>query len=202
MHKLIAERWRCFYHFDKCALFVFLSGNRNIFRLFGGENSHTIQTTQQVPSNKTGSNKSCRNIQEYSSQMPSLGRFYRAHWEALSLDVLNFIKTIFFPHQGAVEGCCIGFTKFCASLLSSSDPELRDIPAQMLKKVSDGAFSGWKLYTDCWLLDWVFPLVSVYRDCRLFSVFVLHLWPGGLRGCLCWSCAFCLQRKRVKQDHC
>ncbi|XP_013770425.1 thyroid adenoma-associated protein homolog isoform X2 [Pundamilia nyererei] len=37
-------------------------------------------------------------------------------------------------HWGAVEGCCIGFTKFCASLLSSSDPELRDIPAQMLKK--------------------------------------------------------------------
>ncbi len=39
-------------------------------------------------------------------------------------------------HQGAVEGCCIGFTKFCASLLSSSDPELRDIPAHMLKQVS------------------------------------------------------------------
>ncbi|XP_040011618.1 thyroid adenoma-associated protein homolog isoform X2 [Xiphias gladius] len=37
-------------------------------------------------------------------------------------------------HWGAVEGCCIGFTKFCASLLSSSDPELRDIPAQMLKQ--------------------------------------------------------------------
>ncbi len=40
-------------------------------------------------------------------------------------------------HQGAVEGCCIGFTKFCASLLSSSDAELRDIPAQMLKQVRD-----------------------------------------------------------------
>lgn len=39
-------------------------------------------------------------------------------------------------HQGAVEGCCIGFTKFCASLLSSSDPELWDIPAHMLKQVS------------------------------------------------------------------
>ncbi|XP_056233315.1 thyroid adenoma-associated protein homolog [Seriola aureovittata] len=37
-------------------------------------------------------------------------------------------------HWGAVEGCCIGFTKFCASLLSSSDPEFRDIPAQMLKQ--------------------------------------------------------------------
>uniref|UniRef100_A0A3Q1FE64 Si:ch211-225b11.4 n=1 Tax=Acanthochromis polyacanthus TaxID=80966 RepID=A0A3Q1FE64_9TELE len=35
-------------------------------------------------------------------------------------------------HWGAVEGCCIGFTKFCASLLSSNDPELQDIPAQML----------------------------------------------------------------------
>ncbi|CAN9513218.1 unnamed protein product [Ophioblennius macclurei] len=37
-------------------------------------------------------------------------------------------------HWGAVEGCGMGFTKFCASLLSSSDPELRDIPAQMLKQ--------------------------------------------------------------------
>uniref|UniRef100_A0A667ZTH9 Si:ch211-225b11.4 n=1 Tax=Myripristis murdjan TaxID=586833 RepID=A0A667ZTH9_9TELE len=37
-------------------------------------------------------------------------------------------------HWGAVEGCCVGFTKFCASLLRSSDPELRDIPAQMLKQ--------------------------------------------------------------------
>ncbi|KAM4576646.1 tRNA (32-2'-O)-methyltransferase regulator THADA isoform 1-T1 [Odontesthes bonariensis] len=37
-------------------------------------------------------------------------------------------------HWGAVEGCCIGFTKFCASLLSSGDAELKDIPAQMLKQ--------------------------------------------------------------------
>ncbi|KAI1900979.1 hypothetical protein AGOR_G00055410 [Albula goreensis] len=37
-------------------------------------------------------------------------------------------------HWGAVEGCCVGFTKFCAALLSSSDPELQEIPANMLKK--------------------------------------------------------------------
>ncbi|XP_041856056.1 thyroid adenoma-associated protein homolog isoform X2 [Melanotaenia boesemani] len=37
-------------------------------------------------------------------------------------------------HWGAVEGCSLGFTKFCVSLLSSSDPELKDIPAQMLKQ--------------------------------------------------------------------
>ncbi|XP_056276061.1 thyroid adenoma-associated protein homolog isoform X3 [Pseudoliparis swirei] len=37
-------------------------------------------------------------------------------------------------HWGAVEGCCPGFTKFCASLLSSHDPELGDIPARMLKQ--------------------------------------------------------------------
>ncbi|CAG5923171.1 unnamed protein product [Menidia menidia] len=36
--------------------------------------------------------------------------------------------------KGAVEGCCVGFTKFCATLLSSSDPELKEIPAQMLKQ--------------------------------------------------------------------
>ncbi|XP_040897367.1 thyroid adenoma-associated protein homolog [Toxotes jaculatrix] len=37
-------------------------------------------------------------------------------------------------HWGAVEGCCIGFTKFCACLLSSNDPELMDIPTHMLKQ--------------------------------------------------------------------
>eukprot|EP00064_Thunnus_orientalis_P006923 superscaffoldBa00000745_g6942 len=36
--------------------------------------------------------------------------------------------------KGAVEGCCVGFTKFCACLLSSNDPHLRDIPAHMLKQ--------------------------------------------------------------------
>ncbi|XP_036383176.1 thyroid adenoma-associated protein homolog [Megalops cyprinoides] len=37
-------------------------------------------------------------------------------------------------HWGAVEGCCVGFTKFCAALLSSGNPELQEIPAQMLKQ--------------------------------------------------------------------
>uniref|UniRef100_A0AAQ4RRM0 Si:ch211-225b11.4 n=1 Tax=Gasterosteus aculeatus aculeatus TaxID=481459 RepID=A0AAQ4RRM0_GASAC len=37
-------------------------------------------------------------------------------------------------HWGAVEGCGAGFIKFCASLLSSNDPELSDIPAHMLKQ--------------------------------------------------------------------
>uniref|UniRef100_UPI003AAEFBF2 tRNA (32-2'-O)-methyltransferase regulator THADA n=1 Tax=Centroberyx gerrardi TaxID=166262 RepID=UPI003AAEFBF2 len=37
-------------------------------------------------------------------------------------------------HWGAVEGCCVGFTKFCASLLSSNNPDLQDIPAHMLKQ--------------------------------------------------------------------
>ncbi|XP_068167990.1 tRNA (32-2'-O)-methyltransferase regulator THADA [Antennarius striatus] len=37
-------------------------------------------------------------------------------------------------HWGAVEGCCVGFTKFCTSLLSNSDAEISDIPAHMLKE--------------------------------------------------------------------
>ncbi|XP_054904834.1 thyroid adenoma-associated protein homolog [Poeciliopsis prolifica] len=36
-------------------------------------------------------------------------------------------------HWGAVEGCSLGFTKFCTSLLNSSDSDLKNIPAQMLK---------------------------------------------------------------------
>ncbi|XP_053136408.1 thyroid adenoma-associated protein homolog isoform X2 [Hemicordylus capensis] len=35
-------------------------------------------------------------------------------------------------HWGAVEGCSIGFTKFCATLLSHAEPELQDIPRTML----------------------------------------------------------------------
>ncbi|XP_034026181.1 thyroid adenoma-associated protein homolog [Thalassophryne amazonica] len=37
-------------------------------------------------------------------------------------------------HWGAVEGCCTGFTKFCASLLNTNDPELKVIPAHMLQQ--------------------------------------------------------------------
>uniref|UniRef100_A0A671R447 Thyroid adenoma-associated protein homolog n=1 Tax=Sinocyclocheilus anshuiensis TaxID=1608454 RepID=A0A671R447_9TELE len=37
-------------------------------------------------------------------------------------------------HWGAVEGCCIGFTKFCRALLSSSDPEIRESPPLILKQ--------------------------------------------------------------------
>ncbi|KAJ6656538.1 hypothetical protein lerEdw1_003664 [Lerista edwardsae] len=34
--------------------------------------------------------------------------------------------------KGAVEGCSVGFTKFCTALLSHPDPDLRDIPRAML----------------------------------------------------------------------
>ncbi|XP_059407167.1 thyroid adenoma-associated protein homolog isoform X2 [Carassius carassius] len=37
-------------------------------------------------------------------------------------------------HWGAVEGCCIGFTKFCRALLSSSDPVIREISPLILKQ--------------------------------------------------------------------
>ncbi|XP_067262845.1 tRNA (32-2'-O)-methyltransferase regulator THADA isoform X2 [Chanodichthys erythropterus] len=37
-------------------------------------------------------------------------------------------------HWGAVEGCCIGFTKFCRALLCSSDPEIKQIPSIMLQQ--------------------------------------------------------------------
>ncbi|XP_077377670.1 tRNA (32-2'-O)-methyltransferase regulator THADA isoform X5 [Festucalex cinctus] len=37
-------------------------------------------------------------------------------------------------HWGAVEGCCVGFTKFCSALLGSSDPELKKIPSHMLQQ--------------------------------------------------------------------
>ncbi|XP_058231705.1 thyroid adenoma-associated protein homolog isoform X2 [Hemibagrus wyckioides] len=37
-------------------------------------------------------------------------------------------------HWGAVEGCCIGFTKFCTVLLTSSDPKLREIPNRILQQ--------------------------------------------------------------------
>ncbi|XP_058014598.1 thyroid adenoma-associated protein homolog isoform X2 [Ahaetulla prasina] len=37
-------------------------------------------------------------------------------------------------HWGAVEGCSVGFTKFCTTLLSHPSPELRNIPGTMLTK--------------------------------------------------------------------
>ncbi|KAJ8379392.1 hypothetical protein SKAU_G00001700 [Synaphobranchus kaupii] len=58
----------------------------------------------------------------------------------LSTEYLKRASTVFKDillkcrHWGAVEGCCVGFTKFCAALLSNSDPELQEIPAHMLKQ--------------------------------------------------------------------
>ncbi|XP_074015836.1 tRNA (32-2'-O)-methyltransferase regulator THADA-like [Numenius arquata] len=37
-------------------------------------------------------------------------------------------------HWGAVEGCSMGFTKFCAALLNHPDPELQAIPQNMLEQ--------------------------------------------------------------------
>nr|XP_061803888.1 tRNA (32-2'-O)-methyltransferase regulator THADA-like [Nerophis lumbriciformis] len=37
-------------------------------------------------------------------------------------------------HWGAVEGCCMGFTKFCSALLSNHDPGIRNIPFRMLQQ--------------------------------------------------------------------
>lgn len=37
--------------------------------------------------------------------------------------------------QGAVEGCSMGFTKFCAALLNHPDAELRAIPQTVLEQV-------------------------------------------------------------------
>ncbi|KAJ3604719.1 hypothetical protein NHX12_029458 [Muraenolepis orangiensis] len=42
-------------------------------------------------------------------------------------------------HWGAVEGCGVGFTRFCAALLCSGDPEWRDIPAHMLRQEANGS---------------------------------------------------------------
>lgn len=49
--------------------------------------------------------------------------------------MISGLKHVLF-HQGAVEGCCVGFTKFCVTLLSSSDAEIQAIPADMLNEVS------------------------------------------------------------------
>ncbi|XP_048837320.1 thyroid adenoma-associated protein homolog [Brienomyrus brachyistius] len=38
-------------------------------------------------------------------------------------------------HWGAVEGCCCGLTRFCATLLGSSDTELQPIPGLLLEQV-------------------------------------------------------------------
>lgn len=54
-------------------MLLFSSGNRNIFRFSGGEDAQWIQT-KQVLSNKRGFMEGITNIQEYSSQMSSLGK--------------------------------------------------------------------------------------------------------------------------------
>lgn len=51
-----------------------LSGNRDLFRLSGGKDSHRIQTQRVLPK-KRGFKESGKHIQEYSPQMPPLGKF-------------------------------------------------------------------------------------------------------------------------------
>ncbi|XP_056313525.1 thyroid adenoma-associated protein homolog [Danio aesculapii] len=69
-------------------------------------------------------------------------RIQSLHCEELRLDVeeLRTASKVFKDiilkcrHWGAVEGCCVGFTKFCRALLSSSDPDIRQIPSLMLQQ--------------------------------------------------------------------
>uniref|UniRef100_A0A8C4SWM5 Si:ch211-225b11.4 n=1 Tax=Erpetoichthys calabaricus TaxID=27687 RepID=A0A8C4SWM5_ERPCA len=60
--------------------------------------------------------------------------------ELLSVDMLKKIANLFQDlllkcrHWGAVEGCCIGFTKFCSVLLNHSNQEIQEIPKQILEQ--------------------------------------------------------------------
>lgn len=93
-------------------------------------------------------------------------------FEALSLNLsstlLLFTEERISLHQGAVEGCCIGFTRFCASLLSSGDAELQDIPADMLKQVRDDTLSFHALEEtlNCWLTG-IFPLLCLSQGLQV-----------------------------------
>ncbi|XP_069476045.1 tRNA (32-2'-O)-methyltransferase regulator THADA-like isoform X2 [Ambystoma mexicanum] len=61
----------------------------------------------------------------------------------LSVEVLETVAGLFrnillqCRHWGAVEGCSLGFTRFCCSLLSHQDPALRLIPRRMLTEALD-----------------------------------------------------------------
>ncbi|XP_044296671.1 thyroid adenoma-associated protein homolog [Varanus komodoensis] len=56
----------------------------------------------------------------------------------LPLQLVNTVAKVFQDillkcrHWGAVEGCSVGFTRFCTALLSHPDPELQNIPRTML----------------------------------------------------------------------
>lgn len=124
------------------------------------------------------------NILEYSSQMSSLGKCC----EGVKLEprhskrLIPRVKHVLL-HQGAVEGCCIGFTKFCVTLLSSSDAEIRDIPADMLNEVSDETqwrgFSFNKL--KCWTagLQLEVCLSTGIKSCAVASFYIRD--PTGCR---------------------
>ncbi|XP_060539742.1 tRNA (32-2'-O)-methyltransferase regulator THADA-like isoform X1 [Pantherophis guttatus] len=68
-----------------------------------------------------------------------LPRPLSAGWEPLlPLQVVHMASKVFQDillkcrHWGAVEGCSVGFTKFCTTLLSHPSPELQNIPRTML----------------------------------------------------------------------
>ncbi|XP_041095981.1 thyroid adenoma-associated protein homolog [Polyodon spathula] len=58
----------------------------------------------------------------------------------LSIEDLQTIAKVFQEillkcrHWGAVEGCCVGFTKFCSVLLNHHNPDMKAIPRRMLEQ--------------------------------------------------------------------
>ncbi|KAK1160136.1 hypothetical protein AOXY_G21641 [Acipenser oxyrinchus oxyrinchus] len=58
----------------------------------------------------------------------------------LSIEDLKTIAKVFQEillkcrHWGAVEGCCVGFTKFCSVLLNHHNPDVKGIPRRMLEQ--------------------------------------------------------------------
>lgn len=90
-----------------------------------------------------------------------------------------------------MEGCCIGFTKFCTALLTSSDPKLREIPNHILQQVLKWQISLFECYLNFHNARSILMMVVVERWrspisdpslsvlCLPFYPFVI-LFPGSV----------------------
>lgn len=178
--------------------YIFLPGNRDLIRLFGGENSHWIQS-RHLSSDQRGSNKGFKSFWEYSSQVPSLGEFYHDFllYHSNSVDFKYMIEIKICP-PGDSRGRLCGFHK----VLCCTVEQLR---CRDQRHSSPHAKTGeqWCQFHCVFVFKFCLKGLFIYL---FFFNFFPNLnrrvwtwccllapppWPDGQQACRCSSCVSC-----------
>ncbi|MGH0167384.1 UNVERIFIED_CONTAM: hypothetical protein FKN15_052121 [Acipenser sinensis] len=107
-------------------------GNWNFAWLTCGESTGAPYCIHRVTDLNRGSEDNSKSVSEDPSEVSTLGKE-----DSLAKQYLP-VQSIAAKRQpgsvGAVEGCCVGFTKFCSVLLNHHNPDVKAIPRRMLEQ--------------------------------------------------------------------